>query len=112
MLKGVEETAIWTRQKIDAIRGLLDHTSKYVQNRLPAIYSRELVELVFSQPYCRIANLVENGLAQRQTASVYLKQLAEIGILKEIKAGRDKLFIHPKLISLLQQENNKFTKYD
>jgi len=112
MLKGVEETAIWTRQKIDAIRSLLDHTSKYVQNRLPAIYSRELVELVFSQPYCRIANLVENGLAQRQTASVYLKQLAEIGILKEIKAGRDKLFIHPKLISLLQQENNKFTRYD
>ncbi len=111
MLKGVEETAIWTREKIDAIRYLLDHTSKYVQNQLPAIYSRELVELVFSQPYCRIINLVESGLAKRQTASVYLKQLADIGILKEIKVGREKLFIHPKLIGLLKQDNNIFSEY-
>jgi len=70
-----------------------------------------LVELIFSQPYCRIANLVECGLAKRQTASVYLKQLVDIGILKEIKAGREKLFIHPKLISLLRQENNEFNAY-
>lgn len=111
MLKGVEETAIWTRGKIDAIRNLLTHTSKHVQEQLPAIYSRELVELIFSQPYCRIANLVECSLAKRQTASVYLKQLVEIGILKEIKVGREKLFIHPKLISLLKQENNKFSVY-
>lgn len=111
MLKGVEETAVWTREKIDAIRDLLDHTSRYVQNQLPAVYSRELVELVFSQPYCRIANLVEFGLAKRQTASVYLKQLANIGILKELKVGREKLFIHPKLIKLLGQEHHKFSEY-
>ena len=111
MLKGVEETALWTREKIDAIRNLLTHTSQYVQKKLPATYSRELVELIFSQPYCRIANLVECGLAKRQTASVYLKQLTEIGILKEIKIGREKLFIHPKLISLLRQEDNKISDY-
>jgi Fic family protein len=33
------------------------------------------------QPYCRIANVVNAGLAQRQTASVYLKELAKLGIL-------------------------------
>lgn len=111
LLKGVEETAIWTREKIDAIRNLLNHTNSYVQNKLPAIYSRELVELLFNQPYCRIANLVECGLAKRQTASVYLKQLAEIGILQEIKLGREKLFIHPKLVKLLKQDNREFSKY-
>ncbi|MBE9548584.1 MAG: Fic family protein [Proteobacteria bacterium] len=111
ILKGVEETAIWTREKIDAIRKLLNHTSNYVQKQLPGIYSRELVELIFSQPYCRIANLVDSGLAKRQTASVYLKQLAEKSILKEIKVGREKLFIHPKLMSLLRQEDNNFTEY-
>ena len=111
LLKGVEETAIWTREKIDAIRNLLNHTNSYVQNKLPAIYSRELVELFFNQPYCRIANLVECGLAKRQTASVYLKQLAEIGILQEIKLGREKLFIHPRLVKLLKQDNHEFSKY-
>lgn len=104
ILKGVEESAIRTRKKIDDIRSLLARTSKQVQEQLPAIYSRELVEILFSQPYCRIANLVENGLAKRQTASVYLKQLAAIGVLKEMKVGRDKLFVHPNLIDLLKTE--------
>ncbi len=112
MLKAVEETATWTREKIDAIRKLLAHTDSYVRESLPAIYSRKLVELLFNQPYCRITNLVENGLAKRQTASVYLKQLVEIGILKEIKVGREKLFIHPKLIGLLRQDDHEFRDYD
>jgi len=111
MLKGVEETATWTRMKIDAIRNLLIHTNKHVQRQAPDIYTRELVELIFSQPYCRIANLVESGLVKRQTASVYLKQLTEMGVLKEMKIGRDKLFIHPKLINLLRQDTNDFSEY-
>ena len=49
MLKGVEETAIWTREKIDTVQNLLAHTCQHVQKQLPAIYSRELVELIFSQ---------------------------------------------------------------
>ena len=111
LLKAVEETAIWTRDKIDATRNLLNHTSSFMQDQLPAIYSHELVEVLFNQPYCRIANLVELGLAKRQTASVYLKQLAGIGILQEIKVGREKLFIHPKLIKLLRQEKHQFSEY-
>jgi Fic family protein len=67
----------------------------------PGIYSRELTELIFVQPYCRIANVVDAGIAQRQTASVYLKQLADIGLLKEVKAGREKLFINPLLLEAL-----------
>jgi Fic family protein len=92
LLKAVEETAIWTRDKIEATRNLLNHTRSLLQNQLPAIYRRELVEVLFNQPYCRTANLVEHGLAKRQTASVYLKQLTAIGILQEIKVGREKMF--------------------
>ena len=57
---------------------------------------RELVELIFEQPYCRIRNVVDAGVAERQTAAVYLKQLAKIGVLKEVKVGREKLFINPR----------------
>jgi len=41
-------------------------------------------------------------------ASVYLKQLVDIGLLKEVKAGREKLFINPSLLQALrgtEQEN-------
>lgn len=111
MLKAVEITANWTTQKIDAVRKLIDHTSEFIKARLPKIASHELVQVVFEQPYCRISNLVENNIAKRQTASVYLKQLADIGVLNEIQAGKEKLFVHPKLIKLMTEDNNNFTFY-
>ena len=111
MLDAVEQTANWTREKIIAIRDLMDHTAEFVHDKLPSIYSRELVDQMFVQPYCRIGNLVDVNIAKRQTASVYLKQLCDIGILKEIKVGREKLFIHPKLMRLLTQDYHEFEKY-
>lgn len=111
MLSGVEETCIWTTDKIKAIRELMRHTSQYVQDQLPKIYSWELVEALFKQPYCRINNLVAAGIAKRQTASVYLKQLCDLGILKEVKSGRETLFVHPKYMELLTGEENVWVYY-
>ena len=96
VLRGVSETATWTTEKIAALRALMTAAAEYIRARLPKLYSRELVELVFMQPYCRIQNVVSAGIAKRQTASVYLKSLAEIGVLREVMAGREKLFLHPK----------------
>lgn len=111
VLRGVEETANWTRQKIDAIRLLLAHTTDYVRDRAPKVYSHELVSLIFEQPYCRIGNVVDAGLLERRAASRYLKELAEIGVLEERTAGREKLFLHPKLLTLLTQDENDFEPY-
>jgi Fic family protein len=111
MLKAVEATAGWTTAKIAAIRVLIEHTGNHVKMQLPQIYSHELMQIIFEQPYCRIQNLVEREVAKRQTASTYLKQLAEIGVLVEIRAGKEKLFVHPKLIRLLTQDENEFAFY-
>ena len=111
MLKAVEETSSWTTKKIDAIKKLEDHTVEYISNKLPKVYRRELVDIIFAQPYCRISNLVDADIAKRETASKYLKQLEEIGVLKEEKEGRDKLYIHPKLMNLLTKDSNEFNKY-
>ncbi|MEM9208570.1 MAG: Fic family protein [Pseudomonadota bacterium] len=111
MLEGVAETCNWTTDKIKAIRELMQHTSQYVAAKLPKIYSWELVEALFKQPYCRISNLVTAGIAKRQTASVYLKQLCDIGVLREIRSGRETLFVHPKYIELLSGEENVWVYY-
>jgi len=105
MLAAVKETAQWTTAKIRAIRSLIEDTATRMRANAPSIYSRELAELIFVQPYCRIANVVEAGLAQRQTASVHLKQLCDIGVLTEVKAGREKLFINPAFINLLNRDD-------
>lgn len=111
ILKGVEETALWTTAKIDAIRSLSDHTVEYVRTKLPKVYSLELINVIFERPYCRIQNLVEAKIAERQAASRYLKQLAEIGVLEEQTLGREKLFLHPKFLRLLIRESNAFAEY-
>ena len=112
MLEGVAETATWTTAKIGAIRRLGDHTRGYVRRREPKIYSHELVNVIFEQPYCRIGNLASAGIAKRQTASKYLKALAAIGVLEEQTAGREKLFLHPRLLRLLTSEENEFEPYE
>ena len=111
ILNGVEETCSWTTDKIKAIRELMEHTGEFVQTNLPKTYTWELVEVLFKQPYCRIGNLVSAGVAKRQTASVYLKQLCDLGVLKEIKSGREAIFVHPKYIELLTGEENIWVYY-
>lgn len=111
MADAVQETADWTTRKIHAVRALMDHTTDYARRAAPTAYSREMVELIFAQPYCRIHNVVEAGIARRQTASVYLHQLCEAGILSEHQVGREKLFIHPKYFQLLVGERHDFQSY-
>jgi Fic family protein len=111
MLQGIEQTAQWTIAKIAAIRALSNHTAEFVRLRLPKIYRHELVNLIFEQPYCRIADVTAAGIARRQSASEYLKRLTEIGVLQEHRAAREKLFIHPKLVGMLTSDDNDFDRY-
>lgn len=101
MLAAVTETARWTSADIEHIRFFMDHTGRYVRAAAPSIYSRELVELIFVQPYCRIGNVVAAGIGNRQTASSHLKKLCSIGVLEELAVGREKLFLHPRYLQLL-----------
>jgi Fic family protein len=103
MLEGVRQTAVWSSAKIKAIRELLDETGQRIRRDLPKIYSRELAEVIFVNPYCRIGDLVTAGIAKRQSAAVYLKALVGAGILTEVKAGRENLYINPALLELLTE---------
>lgn len=111
MLRGMEETAQWTIAKIAAMRELSALTIAHIRHAAPKIYSRELVELIFALPCCRIQNLVEQRLAGRQAAVRHLRQLVEIGVLQERPVGREKLFIHPRLMQLLTRDDNTITPY-
>ncbi len=75
---------------------------------LRKIYSQELLDVLFEQPYCRIGNVVDAGVVQRQAASRYLKALAQVGILSERKVGREKLFVHSRLLELLMSEQHTY----
>ncbi|AHK47336.1 filamentation induced by cAMP protein Fic-like hypothetical protein (plasmid) [Ensifer adhaerens OV14] len=101
ILAGIRETAEWSNEKIHAIRDLLDETGARMRRDLPKIYSRELAEVIFVNPYCRISDVVSAGIAKRQAAALYLKALVDAGILTEVKSGRENLYINPALLELL-----------
>ena len=103
ILDAVKTTAEWTTAKIHAIRKLLDEAGVAIRQGNQKIYSRELTELIFVHPYCRISDVVKAGIAKRQTAAVYLNILAAEGILRQIKAGRENLYINLSLLSLLNE---------
>ena len=103
MLKGVEETAIYTLQKINAINSLMQETISLAKEKLPSrVYSKELIELLFEQPYCKVKFLVDKDIAKRQTAAEYLQELEKIGILKSQKVGVENLFLNVKLFDILK----------
>jgi len=103
-LDGIFETSKWTMSKIFSIQELMDESSSIIKSKLPSIYSRELVELLFAQPYVRIQNLVTSSDIGRDTASKHLKMLSNIGLLEEVKRGREKLFINHRFLNLLKKK--------
>jgi len=104
ILEVIEESAEWTNQKIRSIREYREEVREELKIKVPKIYSNELLDVLFEQPYCQIADLVSAGIAKRQSASVYLKKLVEIGLLTEERVGRSALFIHENYRNLLLSE--------
>ena len=104
MLEAIEETATDTKNQMDAIRSLLDETINTCRNSLPdRVYSKELIELLFKQPYCKISFLVDAGIASRNIASGYLYELVKLGILEKRKIGRELLYVNTALYKLLSK---------
>ena len=102
MLDAVEQTALQTRDRIIEIKALVQETLELAKERLPArVYSKELVELLFLYPYTKGSFIVEAGIAKRQTAAEYLKELEKAGILQSHRTGKEMLYLNVKLFELL-----------
>jgi Fic family protein len=111
MLTAVEETSDWTSKKIEAMKALMETTVEYVRTASPKTYSRELIEIIFTQPYCRIGDVVGAKLANRATASKHLKELVAKGVLHERKEGRENIYINVRLLELLTAEGNGYKAF-
>ena len=104
MLDAVEQTALYTRDKILAIRELLIKTLEITKENLPSrVYSKDLIELLFHQPYTKAQFLVDAGIVERKTAANYLKELEKIGVLQIHKVGKENLYLNKELFEILSK---------
>jgi len=102
ILKGLEQTAQNTIQQINKINLLFNETQKLVQEKLPRIYSKDLIEQLFIHPYCKIEFLVENLKLNRKTAGSYLKNLEDLEILTSEIKGKEVIYVNTNLYKLLK----------
>lgn len=103
MLKGIEQTALSTIEQINKINHLFSETQKLVQEKLPRIYSKDLIEQLFIHPYCKIEFLVNNLSLNRKTSGNYLKSLEDLGILVSENKGKEVIYINLMLYKSLKK---------
>jgi len=101
MLDAVEQMSKVTRGRISAIRDQMTATADFVKAKAPKVYSKDLIEILYSHPYCKIKFLEQAGIGNRQTASAYLKKLEAIGVLRGVKKGRELYYINDKFLDIL-----------
>ncbi|MCJ7857487.1 Fic family protein [Corynebacterium kalidii] len=102
MLQAVEEAARESSDLINDLRAMEESMSTRLREECSIAPAKELAELLFTLPYIRIRDIEAHGLARRQTASHWLTQLVDKGILEQAQAdGRQKLFINRGALDIL-----------
>lgn len=102
MLKAVEETAIYTINKIQEIDNLFQKTIELVNNKLPHI-RKETVEKIFEQPYVSPKALLDQNIKSLNTAKKYLGQMQQLGIMIPEKVGKEIIYLNIDLLNLLSE---------
>jgi Fic family protein len=101
MLQGVEQTAHQTTLLIKEIKTLMQQIKEKLRSELPKIYSQDLINNLFRHPYTKIDYVADELLVTRQTASRYLDQLTELGMMSKHKLAKDNYYLNIGLYNLL-----------
>ena len=102
MLDMIETTAKKDRQRIAQIEKLMGTMGAEIQAKLPKVYSKDLMEVLFRLPYSKRQFLEEAGLGNLKTVGNYLKELEDAGYLKSEQVGKEKLYLNHQLLEILK----------
>jgi len=102
ILTGIEETAEETLTLIKKINSQVEEMSAEIKDKLPKIYSKELIELLFYEFYTKTI-YIEKGLSvTRKTAAGYLAALEAEGFLTSQKMGKERIYQNKRLYDLVR----------
>ncbi len=101
ILAGVTQTSETTVAKINNIRQLQENFAQRARAVCKGGSDSEFQAVLFEQPYCRIATVMERCGVSRPTATGWLNGLAEAGMIRDVKIGRDRVFINAEFLDLL-----------
>lgn len=105
MLEAIKQTSINSQEKVEKILFLMEKTQAIIKQEAPNIYSKEFLDLLFSQPYIRAKNVDKAKIVTEKTARSYLKRLESISILKSIKVKNYIIYLNLPLLNVLSNED-------
>lgn len=100
-LKGIEQTAKQTIDLITNIKNLMQNYKDKLKVELPKIYSQDLLNILFENPYTKIEVLEKELRINKRTAQNYLDKIAELGFLEKTKIGKSNYYMNNQLIEVL-----------
>lgn len=101
MLEVVHESAESTLRKIASIRDCHDDLASRAREATAGGRDAQFIDVLFEQPYCRIGTVVDRCGVSRQTASTWLRALVAAGVLSDVRAGREVLFVNHEFLDVL-----------
>ena len=104
MLDLIEETSTKGLKRLNKITTAIDKTASEIKKILPKVYSKDLVEILFRLPYTKRQHLIDENIGSLKTVGNYLIALEEKGFLKSEKVGKEKLYLNPKLLEILENK--------
>jgi len=104
-LAGTHITALDTIRLINQIRIAMAEFKKTIRDRLPRVYSQDLLNNLFKYPYTKIEYLRSDVGISRPTASKYLNQIVDLGLLTKRKVGNSNYYINERLFGILTEES-------
>ena len=105
MLDMIEETSIKGLERLNKITSVMANTAEEIKKKLPKIYSKDLIEILFRLPYTKRQHLIDENIGNPKTVGNYLIALEEYGFLNSVKVGKEKLYVNQILLRIL--ENNE-----
>ncbi len=100
-LKSVEVTAKQTITLITNIKELMQEYKIKIRTELPKIYSQDLINNLFKNPYTKIEFLEKDLNVSYLTARKYLDLVTKLGLLEKIKVGKTNYYVNNELIKVL-----------
>tara|TARA_R100000935_G_C2797796_1_gene148992 strand:- start:774 stop:1088 length:315 start_codon:yes stop_codon:yes gene_type:complete len=104
MLEMIFFTANKGLDLLNQVNGLMLIFTDEVKERLPKVYSKDLIEILFKLPYTKRQYLIDAGLGTPKTVGNYLNELEAEGFLTSERVGKEKLYLNFRLMEILEKK--------
>ena len=102
ILNGIKETAEETLKLVKRINEEVSAMTAEIKEKLPKLYTKELIDLLFYEFYTKIQYIEEGLSVSRRTAVTYLQTLEREGFLVSEKIGKERIYQNKRLYDLVK----------